>query len=233
MNVFTQVFEDTFQRPDEDPLNPAVYAVDDDSDPMAIVSHVCVIGAAAVADQNTGAAAFIGSVLSTDAYSETTISSATGSVLYLAFLRDNGTAETGYDCFFESSIPGTVNVEIDDPNGTPVASGAVAIALGDVLRFWCLGNTFGFDVNGVTQISGTSSTPAVGTTASILGFPDSGVQADLQFSRFAFGNVTSGGGGGGGGENKIPQVFGTIESDRITSSSTSVMGSGRRTGIIG
>jgi hypothetical protein len=198
MNIFTQVFVDTFQRPDEDPLNPAAYSVDPGSDAFALVSHAAVSSAAAIADGEVATAAFIGAVLSNDAYSEVTISAAAGVIIYEAFLRNDGNNETGFSCFFEDAFPGSPVFTISDPSDTPIASGPVAVTFGDVLRFWCLGTTFGFDVNGVNKLVGTSSAATIGTTATLVGDNFNEVQSDLQFSRFAFGNVTSSGGGGGG-----------------------------------
>jgi hypothetical protein len=224
--VYTQLAEDLFQRPDENPLDPTQWTPDTvGGDPLAIVSHLCTCPV----DGDFGDEQYTGVVFPDNQYAEITLGSAgpfeadTG---YLLFLQSD--LELGNSASLALDSDGTNTVLIvNDVNGDIVINTTVPTPqIGDVLRGELFGLNLTVKYNGA--VVGTATLPSLNPTRSGITIF---VYSDLGVSAFRAGSITQTGGGSApvSGNISAGAGFATL----IKTSKTSVMGTNLGTRIIG
>jgi hypothetical protein len=185
--VFTPLFTDNFQRPNEEPLNPANWSVPGAAD-LAVVSHLCV----GQVSTGGGVETYKGSVIPPDQYTAATLNQFGLTSELDVFIRANAATTTGYRATLLANGDGTGSVQLDDaatqlPLAGPVLIGT--ISLGDVLETWAVGTSIFVSYNGAQVLSTTNVLYASGRPALRMLF--TAVQTDTSVSLFVTGSVAN------------------------------------------
>ena len=214
--IYTPIATDTFQRANENPLNPANWFTIGGlptTDQLAIVSDLCV---STVTQQGDGTATYIGAVTPNDQYCSIQLVNLTFSGTVSLYLR-GASASLGSAYVMEISGPfnnaspdtgAILTVHQLDPAGgsiihTWVDEHPILIQQNDVMRFGIQGQSAGnwfLSQNGIQISTGRlNDSPSVtpsGVTGLQLSDPDL-VQSDAGVKNFVMGSVSGTAGGGG------------------------------------
>lgn len=188
MLVFTPMFVDTFQRPNEDPLNPANWTPNSIGvGGLSVVSNRCV---GEIPSQG-GIEFYTGLPLPADQYSAGVVGAFRDQSELLLFTRSDLTCVHGYGIY---AFGEGTQTEFDLLN----ENGPIAIVFfprllqpGDVILSGVFGKTIFIQVNGQTIIS------VQDTTATVSGLPALGMawsltQTDTAWARFETGGISDG-----------------------------------------
>ncbi len=192
MTTYTQLIVDDFQRPNEDPVNPAIWTTVPTAGALNIVSHILQEDAAGLAVAADGWAYISGVVIPNNQYVELTLAELTSNGLLYPYARlTPSNLLSGY------AVECSATAGLGSPGGLlRLFSGTILLGtfaatlnVGDIVRLECLGNSISTKLNGTIVISATDSAWPTGKVATNLS-PFVAV-TDAGISRFAAGSIGS------------------------------------------
>lgn len=186
--IYTQLAQDTFQRPNENPLNPVNWTAIPATVALQIVSHECE----GTDLSNTGAANYTGISWPNDQYIDITVQTVSGGSAAGGLVRSSADQTHGYELVLADIGGGVVTVEVVEiSTSTVLFTFDTPFVPGVVFRLSAVGHLISLFQNGVSVGSATDST----NTSGFAGLQESPVTAfsDVQISNFAGGSVTSSG----------------------------------------
>ena len=231
MPTYTQLFQDTFHRANEAPLNPANWTnvVVAAGSELEVASNVCVGDATAA----LGYEVYTGASVPADQYVEATIGSysntfqTNGSTVDISCRGSSASITLGY--FLSLFNNGVSNIFQVLAGSTPLFAVAIGtVSPGDVLRIEIQGTTLIAKYNGVVKFTGTDNTYASGMPGLFVGWD--AAQADTSVTLFTTGKIISSG-SGSGPDTRVVEP-GPNFATQINSRRTSVIGTNLGTEII-
>lgn len=187
--VYTQLFEDIFQRPDETPLNPVNWSLPlPDRSALSVVSHLCKAPDTITTSKNAESLC-IATTFPANQYSEVTIANLTANGVIEIGARSDATLTPGYFVSFIGDL-GTSSCEVGlfsifDPIGTNFIG---TLNIGDIIRLECFSSSIVVKLNGIPIISAIDTVTASGSP--VLGLAPFVVVDDAVISRFAAGSIS-------------------------------------------
>jgi hypothetical protein len=182
--TYTPIFSDNFQRPNEEPLNPANWIAEAVGD-LAVVSHLCV------GDDTFGGGSelYIGSVLPNDQFSALTINQFGLASTLIARIRGAHGTSSGYAAALTANGDGSAALQLDIFAGASLAGPVIipSVASGDVLEIGAIGTLIFVNYNGVQVLSAVDSTYVSGRPGAYMLF--TATQTDTSISLFVTGSV--------------------------------------------
>jgi hypothetical protein len=190
MVTFTQLAADPFDRADENPINPAVWSLQNSANQSQcqLLGNECV----STSDVQACGDIYTGITWPDDQYAELRVDALSGVEDSTGiFVRSDVDAQTGYFAFIQG--PPGPSYEVDlfrvvAGNSQLLTSFIVALALGDVLRIEAQGSLISVKVNEVLLGSATDSTTSSGSPAFFVS--TFGAVTDVAISHFAAGSIT-------------------------------------------
>lgn len=211
--VYTELYHDDFQRPNENPLDPARWVEHNAPPNLQLLNHLCTTE---IVGQDDGQAMF-NQTLPSDQYAEATLNQMVVNGNLDLYLRGN---LANLSPAYVLDLTGNFN----DPSNTfyriaQLNSGGsgfdhiwanfltgLTIAQGDVVRFSVMGGAGGgkirFDLNGTNVFTGNLSDSSVQLSSGKTGMQLATITAspsvnDISISRWAAGTVVDPSAGGG------------------------------------
>lgn len=185
--IYTKLAEDTFQRPDENPINPAVWTTGTVFEALSIQSHLCD-SVDAIAHSGDGFAIYSAVSFPANQYGEITLAALeNGAFAYIA-CRTNLLGQ-GYAVACSGPL-GSPSGELTLLNDVTVLGDVVlTLNIGDKVRLECFGTNITVKVNGRQVISVTDSTTASGTVG--VNISPFVLVTDSSISHFEAGSITT------------------------------------------
>lgn len=189
MPTYTQLAVDTFNRADENPINPANWATFAPLSDLQVLSNLCK---ASQVSQNSGAL-YTGVVFPDDQYAEAMISQLTSDGELSILVRANHDLTSGYLLGINAPTSlGSSDCDIELYRANENEEFALftgVLNINDTIRLEALGKSIAVKLNGVVIISVCDSFASSGAPG--LAISDSVTIDDASFCHFAAGEISA------------------------------------------